>query len=231
MASQFWDQETDAAERNKILRLDLEQVTVDTVGSSRSYPLGLGVDPLGLEIRAEYRALWRRRPSFVHPAVCLLVSARDLIGPDGPLELHPRLAGDPLNDPGVSRIHAHAATAHPQTESARAEERDCAIVGLREAGEERWGVSKPRFGVWARPEIGSGSIGGCSSPSPISRSPRSCGCLPDAGAASSPKTSNCSCYDISSSCSADNSRALRSERPIVRSSRRLPGCFQVGGDS
>jgi hypothetical protein len=53
MASQFWDQETDAAERNKILRLDLEQVTVDTVGSSRSYPLGLGVDPLGLEIRAE----------------------------------------------------------------------------------------------------------------------------------------------------------------------------------
>ena len=58
---------------------------------------------------------------------------------------------------------------------------------------------------------GSGSIGGCSSPSPISRSQRFCGCSFEAGAASSPRTWSCSCYDISSSCSGANSRARRSE--------------------
>jgi hypothetical protein len=65
------------------------------------------------------------------------MSARDLIGHSGSLELQLGLARDPLDDSGIGRIHAHAATAHPQTESVRAEERDCVIVVLSDAGEER----------------------------------------------------------------------------------------------
>jgi hypothetical protein len=44
----------------------------------------------------------------------------------------------------------------------------------------------------------SGSISRCCFPSPISPSRLCCGCLSDAGATGSPKTSSCSCCDINS---------------------------------
>jgi hypothetical protein len=78
----------------------------------------------------------------------------------------------------------------------------------RERRSRRVRVSKPRFALSAVPEVGSGSIGGCSPPFPISGSRLCCPCLPDGGAANSPKTSNCSYCGISSWCSAGKRRAF-----------------------
>jgi hypothetical protein len=81
------------------------------------------------------------------------------------------------------------------------------------------------------PAVGSGRISGCCSPSPISPSRLCCGCLPDAGAARSPKTSSCSCCDINSPCSDGKNSAPRCGRLIVPSSRRSPACSRSGADT
>jgi hypothetical protein len=98
---------------------------------------------------------------------------------------------------------------------------------------ERWTpaagvrVSKPRFHLLSSPLAGSGSIGGCFCHSCMSRFQRYCGCSWHAGAASSPRMSNCSFCAISCWCFVGSSRGLRFGQPIALSSRRSAGCFRL----
>ena len=109
---------------------------------------------------------------------------------------------------------------------AAGEQKTCTITNDDVEGFQNLGSGSRRWRWWAL---------GASADAPLLRLSRllgcCCGCLSGAGAASSPKTSNCSCCDISSSCSVGNRRALRSERPIVLSSLRSPDCSRVGGAS